>query len=263
MERYERIESGDECRDWLPVISAMVDGEATPEQVIELRPHLRNCPGCRATLKSLQDSSTPLAALMPIPLVVVGTGAGDQVSSLLMRIYEGIAGGFPERAVHSVTKAQGLLEASAAGKLTAVAASAAAVAGGGYASVERVIDRPSAARRVAQTQAHHRSPVRRASLRAAPTVVAKPPAAVVSTAAGGAEVGSPAAEATPTPPTPAQAPEFLATTSTGSTTTSTSRSRTAAAYVTRTANYRSTATKSRSGAAQGFAPKGRETVFAP
>ena len=29
---------------------------------LELRPHLRNCPGCRATLKTLQDSAEPLAA---------------------------------------------------------------------------------------------------------------------------------------------------------------------------------------------------------
>ncbi|MGH2943938.1 MAG: sigma factor, partial [Solirubrobacteraceae bacterium] len=51
--RYASIESGAECERWQPVISAMVDGEATPEQLTDLRPHLRNCPGCRATLKAL------------------------------------------------------------------------------------------------------------------------------------------------------------------------------------------------------------------
>ncbi|HWC25184.1 MAG TPA: sigma-70 family RNA polymerase sigma factor, partial [Solirubrobacteraceae bacterium] len=39
--RYAEIESGAECERWLPVISAMVDGEATREQMLDLRPHLR------------------------------------------------------------------------------------------------------------------------------------------------------------------------------------------------------------------------------
>jgi hypothetical protein len=56
-----------------------------------------------------------------------------------MRTYEAIAGGFHERAVHTVTKAQAAIEAAAAGKVAAVAASAAAVAGGGYATVERTV----------------------------------------------------------------------------------------------------------------------------
>ena len=71
LSRYATIESGAECERWLPVISAMVDGEATSEQLVDLRPHLRNCPGCRATLKTLQDSAEPLAAVLPIPLAAV------------------------------------------------------------------------------------------------------------------------------------------------------------------------------------------------
>jgi RNA polymerase sigma factor (sigma-70 family) len=139
--RYAGIESGAECRRWMPVISAMADGEATPEQILELRPHLRNCPGCRATLKALHDSSAPLAAVLPIPLAVAATDGAEQISNLFMRAYEAIAGGLHERAVHSATKAQAAIEAAAAGKVAAVAASAAAVAGGGYATVERTVER--------------------------------------------------------------------------------------------------------------------------
>jgi hypothetical protein len=123
----------------MPVISAMVDGEATPDQVLDLRPHLRNCPGCRATLKALKDSSAPLSAVLPVPLVVVATGTSEHLSNLVLRAYEAVSGGLHERAVHSVTKAQAALEAAAAGKVAAVAASAAAVAGGGYATVERTV----------------------------------------------------------------------------------------------------------------------------
>lgn len=144
LERYRGIESGVECDRWQPLLSAIVDGEATAEQLSDVRPHLRNCPGCRATLKSLRDSSTPLAVLLPVPLLAAHAGSHDQLPHLVMRLYEGVAGGLHERAVHSLTKAQALVEASASGKVAAVAASAAAVAGGGYASVERVIERPAA-----------------------------------------------------------------------------------------------------------------------
>jgi RNA polymerase sigma factor (sigma-70 family) len=260
LERYDRIESGEECQRWLPVISAMVDGEATPEQIVELRPHLRNCPGCRATLKALQDSSTPLAALLPVPLLAVSVDGGEQVSSLLMRVYEAIAGGFPERAVHHVTRAQALLEASAAGKLTAVAASAAAVAGGGYASMERVIERPAATRRVAQTHVHHpRAPVVKAASRTSPIAVSKPVATApvpIAAAAGASKASDPP----PTAPPVEQAAEFRATGGTGSTSTSTGAS---AAYVTRTASYRTTTSNPRSRGTQGFTPAGQEADFAP
>lgn len=135
--RYATIESGAECERWLPVISAMVDGEATPEQMMDLRPHLRNCPGCRATLATLQGSSAPLGAILPIPLAV-GTGLlDDHMTNLIARTYEAMFGGFHERAIHSFTKAQGVIEAASAGKLAAVTASAVAVVGGSYATVER------------------------------------------------------------------------------------------------------------------------------
>jgi RNA polymerase sigma factor (sigma-70 family) len=160
LERYAGIESGAECERWMPVISAMVDGEATPDQVLDLRPHLRNCPGCRATLKALKDSSAPLSAVLPVPLVVVATGTSEHLSNLVLRAYEAVSGGLHERAVHSVTKAQAALEAAAAGKVAAVAASAAAVAGGGYATVERTVGQepPGVRHTTAQRQAS--TPVR-------------------------------------------------------------------------------------------------------
>ena len=136
LERYAGIESGDECARWTPVLSAMVDGEATQAQILELRPHLRNCPGCRTRLKAMQASSEPLSAIFPIPLAVAAATSGEPISNLILRAYEAVAGGLHERAVNGVTKAQAALEATAAGKVAAVAASAAAVAGGGYVAVE-------------------------------------------------------------------------------------------------------------------------------
>lgn len=150
LERYADIESGAECERWLPVISAMVDGEATSEQLLELRPHLRNCPGCRATLRTLRDSSAPLAAVMPIPLIAVTSAAesAEHVSNLLTRMYEMLVGGLHDRAATSITKVQALVEATAAGKTAAIAGAAAAVVSGSYATVERSMDGRRAERRV-------------------------------------------------------------------------------------------------------------------
>ena len=139
LERYAGIESGAECDRWTPILSAIVDGEATPAQVHELRPHLRNCPGCRGRLKAMRESSEPLGAVLPVPLAAVALTPGEPVSNLVLRMYEMVAGGLHDRAAHSVTKVQALLEVSATGKVAAVAASAAAVAGGGYASVEQSV----------------------------------------------------------------------------------------------------------------------------
>jgi RNA polymerase sigma factor (sigma-70 family) len=212
LRRFASIESGAECVRWMGTIAAIVDGEATPEQIGELRPHLRNCPGCRATLKALQDSSGPLSVVLPVPLAAVASGGGEQLGNVFMRAYEAIAGGFHERAVHSVTKAQAAIEAAAGGKVAAVAASAAAAAGGGYATVERTVTGDRADR---TREARRQEPVRRTSkVQAKPAtvitpapplserrIVAPPPSKPNKTAA---------APASPAPaefePTPAPAP---------------------------------------------------------
>ena len=172
LSRYATIESGAECERWLPVLSAMVDGEASSEQIVDLRPHLRNCPACRATLKTLQDSGEPLGAVLPIPLAAV-LGGEDQLTNIVTRVYETIVGGFHERAAYSFTKAQTAVEAASAGKLAAVAASAAAVAGGGYATVERSIPHRAADKPAKVSQ----QPTRGASV-AAPTATTPPATAV-------------------------------------------------------------------------------------
>ncbi len=124
------------------VLSAVVDGEAGTGDLAALRPHLRNCVGCRATLRALRETRPALQALFPVALVVGAPGAGDAAAGVFVRVYEAVVGGLQERAASTVVKAQALVEATGAAKVTAVAASAAAVAGGGAATVERVADRP-------------------------------------------------------------------------------------------------------------------------
>jgi len=145
--RYARIEGGDECERWLPLLSAIVDGEATPEQLLEVRPHLRNCTACRATVREMHATSAPLAALLPVALAPAAADHGhERAAGLFVRLYEAVAGGIHERAASAALKIQAAAEAASAGKLAAIAASAAAIAGGGAVVVDG-----------AANEAHHRA----------------------------------------------------------------------------------------------------------
>ena len=134
--RYAGIEEGEECRRWAPVLSAMVDGEASAEQLLELRPHLRNCAGCRAALRELRGSNAPLAALFPVGgVALVGDGGGhfDAAGDLLSRLWQSLWGDLSDRAATAALRAQSYAQALVPGKSVAVFASVAALAGGGFA----------------------------------------------------------------------------------------------------------------------------------
>ncbi len=50
------------CADMRDDLSALLDGELSPERAAELRSHLEDCPDCRAQLARLQDVDARLAA---------------------------------------------------------------------------------------------------------------------------------------------------------------------------------------------------------
>ncbi|HEY8583701.1 MAG TPA: sigma-70 family RNA polymerase sigma factor, partial [Capillimicrobium sp.] len=185
LDRYASIERGDECRRWAPVISAMVDGEATADQLAAARPHLRRCSGCRAELRQLRAAGPQLAGVLPVAAVAVAAGdapAGGTGGLLdgLSRALDGLAVSVHERASAWALKLQLAAEAASASKVAAVAASAVAVAGGGAATVAQVTGegrrapRPAEAARVARAQ-----PASTAVTGTAPTVTA-PSAAKVT-----------------------------------------------------------------------------------
>src|SRR4051794_21508582 len=135
--RYAGIEAGEECRRWAPVISAMVDGEASAEQLIALRPHLRNCAACRAVVRELRGSNAPLAALFPVgALGALGDRDGgglDAAGDLLSRLWHSLWGDLSDRAATAAFRAQSVAQAVLPGKSVAIFASMAALAGGGVA----------------------------------------------------------------------------------------------------------------------------------
>src|SRR4051795_4228821 len=134
--RYAGIEEGEECRRWAPVISAMVDGEASAEQLVALRPHLRNCAACRAMVRELRGSNAPLAALFPVgALGALGDHGGglDAAGDLLSRLWHSLWGDLSDRAATAAFRAQSVAQAVLPGKSVALFASMAALGGRGVA----------------------------------------------------------------------------------------------------------------------------------
>ncbi|MDW5594175.1 sigma-70 family RNA polymerase sigma factor [Conexibacter stalactiti] len=133
--RLHAIESGAECARWLPVLSRFADGEAGASELAELRPHLRACTGCRATLRGFHAAPGQVGALLPVELlpvvVAAGTGAGGGIG--IGRHLDGLLHTLLDRAGVSVLRVHGAIDALPGTKLAAVAASTVAVAGGGAA----------------------------------------------------------------------------------------------------------------------------------
>jgi RNA polymerase sigma factor (sigma-70 family) len=127
--RLGAIESGAECARWLPLLSALADGEATAAELADLRPHLRCCPACRATLREFHAAPAHVAALVPSALLPLGVSSGDSLAGHVEVALHALA----ERATLLTARFQGAFDALPGAKLAAVAASTAALAGGGVA----------------------------------------------------------------------------------------------------------------------------------
>jgi RNA polymerase sigma factor (sigma-70 family) len=153
LERYAGIEAGEECVRWQPVLSAIVDGEATGEQLMDVRPHLRNCKACQATIRELHAADTGLTAVLPASVVVTtATDHLEPAAHFLTRLWESISLTFQERAASTVMRTQALIETATAHKAAAVTASAIAVAGGGIAVEDRTrAERPVTASKPPRT----------------------------------------------------------------------------------------------------------------
>ncbi len=144
-DRYEAIASGAECERWAPVLSRLADGEATVRELVQVRRHLRRCPGCRATLRAYRDAPSGITAVVPLVAVtgvVSASGPDGAVAGALETLGGGL--GWQERVTLGAGKLQAAAEAATSSKVAAVAASTAALAGGG-AVVDRVTHHDAAA----------------------------------------------------------------------------------------------------------------------
>jgi len=127
--RVAGIRGGIECAKLAPHLSALADGEAGADELAVLRPHLRTCLACRARLRLFREAPARVAALAP-PGVLL---AGDPAVGPLRGFLESAAGALQQKAALFGERAHAATELATGQKVAAVAASAAALAGGGIA----------------------------------------------------------------------------------------------------------------------------------
>jgi RNA polymerase sigma factor (sigma-70 family) len=124
--RVAGIESGGECLRLEPMLSALADGEASAADVRALRLHMRSCLACRARLRELRSLPARVAVMAP-PAVAVAYGGG------LRSLVESLVGAAQQKAAVLGERVHATAEVATGQKVAAVAASAAAIAGGGAA----------------------------------------------------------------------------------------------------------------------------------
>lgn len=209
LDRFAEIETGRECARWAPTLSALADGEASAQDVAALRPHLRHCPSCRASLREFRAAPGAVAAVAgpaalavasPDPAPVVDDGEG---TGFVARAWDALAGSWHERVLLSAHKLQAGVEAVGAGKVAAVAASTTALAGGGAAALHREVAPPAPApvraAAVAPAESRPATPVSVHDAAPAGQADSSPPASP-----GGGAATEPRSEEAPQPAAPSE-----------------------------------------------------------
>src|SRR4051794_10452071 len=155
LKRVAGIESGAECERLAPLISKVADGEADAAEMRTVRPHLKSCLACKATLREYRAAPSRLAGL--VPPVVALAGGGGRVG-LIGRLIDRFGG----------------LGDAAGAKVAAVAAAGVVLAGGSAAGIDALHhDAPSV-----PANAYAQSADPRPSVDPVASAPASPPAAV-------------------------------------------------------------------------------------
>jgi hypothetical protein len=181
---FANIESGEECARFAPTLLALFQGAAQAEDVIALRPHLRHCAGCRATVRELHAARRHrlalhlpfLAGVAPVRWLGERLSDGSPSRPLLSSVVQRMPG--PDIA----TGVQ--LASSGGGRGTAVAALVGLCIGGGagsYCIATGVLPDPTRiVREVDDPKQKRTKPkVKHASARAAPSP-RQPPTAEIA-----------------------------------------------------------------------------------
>jgi hypothetical protein len=128
LRRVSGIEQGAECARYEALLSALADGEASAEQLAVLRPHMRTCLSCRARLREFRAMPERVASVVPAAALVASGGGGP-----LRSLAESVVEAAQHKAAAMGDRLQTAAELATGQKVAAVAASAAALAGGGTA----------------------------------------------------------------------------------------------------------------------------------
>jgi RNA polymerase sigma factor (sigma-70 family) len=226
LRKVAAIQGGGECERLAPLLSALADGEASAEQLALLRPHMRTCLACRAALKEFRAVPAKVAGLLPPAGVASGDGrvrafvesAFANVQDRLQAAFgsaqqkaDSALGAVQHKTAALSERAHAAAELAAGQKLAAVAASAAAIAGGGTA-VDHFANhgRSVPASQAEQAQRVDAVPVKdETSVETSPAPLADPaPAPVAPSPAPVAPQPAPAQPAPePVPPPPPPPPD--------------------------------------------------------
>ena len=126
--RVEGIESGAECERWRTTLTRIADNEASPKELRAVEPHLSRCNGCKALLRSDREATRAMALVLPG--LATATDLPEEVPH---RLWGTVGRGLSDLLLAVGLRLQGVAEAAASTKVVAVAASTAAIAGGGVA----------------------------------------------------------------------------------------------------------------------------------
>ena len=207
LQRVSGIQRGAECSRYEPLLSALADGEASAEDLARLRPHMQTCLSCRAALREFRALPDRVASVVPAA-ALAGAGGGGPLRNLL----ESLIGATQHKTAAMGERLHTAAELAAGQKVAAVAATAAALAGGGTALDEFANhDRAARAAQLAQEPAGEKQPGAEAPTDPSVPVAVPPLPPAEPPATEPAPTPAPAPEPQPAPPPPDPANEFTPT----------------------------------------------------
>ncbi len=181
LQRVAGIESGDECRRLEPKLSALADGEASEEELVVLRRHLRRCLACRATFREQYLAPGVVGALAPSDLLggeatlverlhdLVATIKVKAASVVRLPGFDGGSGaGHP-----ALSSGSGRLASAGLAKGLAVLAVGGAGVGGAIVGAERVLNSTAESADAATGQQKRDQPVPRRGRSSDPRLMAE------------------------------------------------------------------------------------------
>jgi RNA polymerase sigma factor (sigma-70 family) len=201
LRRVSGIQRGADCARYEPLLSALADGEASPEDLAVLRPHMRTCLSCRAALREFRAAPGRVASVVPAAAFAASDHSGPVRSFV-----ESLMGAAQHKTAGLGDRLHAAAELATGQQVAAVAASAAALAGGGTALDEYANhDRAARAAQVAQEQ----PPEPPADTPDDPSVPPPTPPDTTSEAPPAPDPApAPPPEPAPAPPPPTPADEF-------------------------------------------------------
>jgi RNA polymerase sigma factor (sigma-70 family) len=198
-----RSESGGRCAELAALLSAYVDGEASDEDEVAVREHLRACAACRTTMRAYR--ATPAAVVALAPALPVSRSLLERAQEFLVGLHSRLpgSGSSGEAGVSQIAATGGTRGAGMAALAKALAICAGTVGGAAACVVTGVAPTPFGI----EPQHATRAKIERVSRRAVEEVAAPPVVYEPTPAPESQPPPAPQTEPEPEPEQPSPAPE--------------------------------------------------------